>query len=172
MKTGLLLSAFAIMISWPTCAGPLMNPLALTQIKLVSDVDAPDEPDDPGTGGSFDNSNYFQNKLADDAAIGACIDEIEASAISWAGTVGLTRGFRDRKPSSLTLHFSKPDLQGIFTLRYAVAERVQAKVRVDFYRLDGAPQAPEAARPLLNAYRIATFQDGLDKAILCKSVKP
>jgi hypothetical protein len=161
----------AALAAMPCFAETLKNPLPLTRITLVSDIDAPLDKDDPGTGGSFDNSAYFQNKLADEKAIAVCVDQIEASSAGWAKSVGLSRSFRERQPTSLSLHYGKPDLPGIFTVNYTVTEKVQAKVRVDFYRLDGSMQSPEAAKPLLTTYQIASFQDSLDKALQCKAAK-
>jgi hypothetical protein len=152
-------------------AKPLTNPLPLTRITLVTDIDTPIDKDDPGTGGSFDNSAYFQNKLADEKAIAVCVDQIEASSTQWAKSVGLTRSFRERQPNSLSVYYGKPNLPGIFAVYYTVTEKIQAKVRVDFYRLDGSKQSPEAAKPLLITYQIATFQDSLDRALQCKAIK-
>jgi hypothetical protein len=44
------------MFAVPSFAENLRNPLPLTRIKLVTELDAPIDKDDPGTGGSFDNS--------------------------------------------------------------------------------------------------------------------
>lgn len=48
--------AFIAMFAVPSFAENLRNPLPLTRIKLVTELDAPIDKDDPGTGGSFDNS--------------------------------------------------------------------------------------------------------------------
>lgn len=46
----------------------LKNPLPLTRVALLTDLDAPADDVDPGTGGAFDNTAFFQNKLTDASA--------------------------------------------------------------------------------------------------------
>lgn len=145
----------------------LQNPLPLTRVALVSDLDAPLDPDDPGTGGGFQIGTYFQTKLASANAIATCTDGIETTVAAWAKALGLTRMLKDRTATTLSLHYSKTDLPGLFSVRYAVKAQATAQVRVDYYRLDGAEQAPESALDLLDPYRIAALQDDLDKALRC-----
>lgn len=139
----------------------------MTSISLVTDIDAPPEDDNPGTGGAFDNAAYFQNKLADPTAVSACTDRIETSATHWAQTTGLDRSFRERQTTSLVLHYVKPGMPGLFALNYTVTERVKARVRVDYFSLNGTKQSPEIVKELISTYQIAAFQDDLDKALIC-----
>jgi hypothetical protein len=166
----LVISLFAIAL-WlpPPGAGSegLSNPLPLMRTALVTDIDAPISDDDPGTGGGFETSTYFQAKLAAPSAIMICIDAIEHTATKWAGDVGLVRGFKERGETTLTLHYTKADLPGLFAMRYEVKALSSAFVRVDYYSLDGSKQAPETAAALLDRYHISSFQDDLDKALFC-----
>jgi hypothetical protein len=141
--------------------------LPLTSVALQGSIDAPLDPDDPGTGGGFSTSSFFKTRLADPGAIGACAARIEEAAAGWARGLNLSRSLRDLSASDLTLHFSRSGLPGFFAVSYRVEARVRARVRVDFYRLDGEAQAPETVQELLGPYRIAALQDALDEAIRC-----
>ena len=145
----------------------LKHPTPLTRITLSTDIDAPPDPDDPGTGGSFENSTYFQNKLADASQIRACVTAVRAAASAWANGLGLTPAFEEIRFASVSIHYVKPGLNGLFSIDYQVEGGVKAKVRVDFYRLDATEISPEAVPELLGTYRIADLQDALDRALRC-----
>jgi hypothetical protein len=98
---------------------PLRHPTPLTRITLSTDIDAPLDAEDPGSGGSFDNSAYFQNKLADVSQIRACVADVRAAASTWAKGVGLTPAFEEVKSASLSIHYVKPSLQGLFAVGVA-----------------------------------------------------
>jgi hypothetical protein len=143
------------------------HPTPLTRITLSTDIDAPPDPDDPGTGGSFENSTYFQNKLADPSQIRACVAAVKAAASAWANGLGLTPAFEEIKGAAMSIHYVKPELSGLFAIDYQVEGGIKAKVRVDFYRLDATEVRPEAVQELLGTYRIAGLQDALDRALRC-----
>jgi hypothetical protein len=67
----------------------------------------------------------------------------------------------------VTIQYVKPGLNGLFSINYQVEGGIKAEVRVDFYRLDATEVRPEAVPELLGTYRIADFQDALDKALKC-----
>lgn len=143
------------------------HPTPLTRITLSSDVDSPVDADDPGTGGAFNNTAYFQNKLANASQIRVCVNSVKAAASVWAAGLGLTPAFEEVKPAAFSIHYVKPSLSGLFAVSYQVDDGVKAKVRVDFYRLDGSQVEPETVQQLLGSYKIADFQDALDKALRC-----
>jgi hypothetical protein len=138
----------------------------LTSVALVASLDAPPDPDDPGTGGGFETQAYFETRLADARAIHACMDPIEHAVADWSGRMGLFRDLRDRTASSLTLHYVKSGLAGFFAVTYRVEQQVKARVRVDYILLDGT-RSPELARDLLSTYQIASLQTSLDGALRC-----
>jgi hypothetical protein len=143
------------------------HPTPLTRITLSSNVDAPVDADDPGTGGAFNNTAYFQNKLANASQIRVCVNSVKAAASAWAAGFGLTPAFQEVKPAAFSIHYVKPSLSGLFAVEYQVDDGVKAKVRVDFYQLDGSEVEPETVQELLGSYKIADFQDALDKALRC-----
>ena len=154
-------------IAQPSTGQVLQNPLPLARTVIVTDIDAPPETDDPGTGGGFDISSYFQNKLTSPANLSACIADVETAVSQWAMGLGLSRTLKQSQPASLMLHYVKDDLPGLFAIAYDVTEGIRARIAVDFYSLDGAERAPELAIELNTTFRVAELQDALDIAMSC-----
>jgi hypothetical protein len=141
--------------------------IPLTSIGLLADLDTPNYPDDPGTGGGFETGSYFQSRLVGARAVQTCMTQIESAVTAWATDLGLTRNLRDVTPVTLTIHYSKADLPGFFAVVYQIEQQVRARVRVDYYTLDGTLRSPELARELLQTYKIAAFESALDTALRC-----
>lgn len=148
-------------------AKPKGMPTPLTSVGAVSNPDAPSDPDDPGTGGSFETTSYFRNRLTGSAAIADCASMIEKVAVAWAGKFSLSRSFRELHPRGLTLQYVKGDLKGLFELTYKVELQTHARVTVNFYAQDGSMLDPASIQSMLTQYQIGMLEDSLDVALRC-----
>jgi hypothetical protein len=151
----------------PALAHPNGTPTPLTSIAADSNLDAPADPANPGTGGAFDNSSYFRNRLTSTAAIAACAAKIEAAAAAWAGQFALMRSGREAEPTSLILDYQRAGLRGLFEVAYKVDLGTHARVTVNFYGQDGSQLDPATIQTFLKTYDIAQFEDALDIALRC-----
>jgi hypothetical protein len=147
-------------------AGP---PLPLTSVAAVSSLDAPTDADDPGTGGGFETEAYFQTRLTSAKKIAECTTNVEQVVEAWSHGLKLVQAFRERSPNALTLHYAATALQGFFSVTYSVSLGNHARVRVDFYALDGTPKPPELAVEINHTYGIDGLEDSLNRAIACGS---
>jgi hypothetical protein len=146
---------------------PKLTKTPLTSVEAVTDIDAPRDPDDPGTGGAVDSSNYFSRRLA--AKIGNCTDRIRSETDAWAKKYQLGVSKVDRQPGDLLMHMTKPDLAGFFELTYRIAlHQERARVTLFFYSKDGARHEPAGIKKLLTDYKIDDLQDLLTKGLLCE----
>jgi hypothetical protein len=138
----------------------------LTSIEVVTSIDAPKDPDDPGTGGGIDAANYFSRRLA--SKIATCTGQIRSTAQTWANQDQLTIVKLNQRPGDLLMHMTKADLSGFFELTYRVnLQQERARVTLFFYSSDGSRHEPSAIRSLLNTYQVGTLEDKLTQAILC-----
>ena len=153
--------------SCANAAKPKGTPTPLTSIGAVSNPDAPADPDDPGTGGSFETTSYFRNRLTSPTAIAACASMIEKVALAWAGKFSLSRAFRELHPTGLTLRYVKGDLKGLFELTYRVELQTHARVTMNFYAQDGSVLDPASIQSMLTQYQIGMLEDSLDAALRC-----
>lgn len=138
----------------------------LTSVEAVTDIDAPKDPDDPGTGGGIDGSNYFSRKLA--AKLNDCTAQIRSTSDAWTRANQLHVIKADQQPGNLLIHATGPDLEGFFEITYRVKlDQQRARFTVFFYRLDGTQVEPAAIHTLLKTYKIDDFQDNMTRALLC-----
>jgi hypothetical protein len=160
-----LLAAFAPAAS--NAAPPRGQATPLTSVGVVSDPDAPPDPDDPGTGGAFDAGAYFQDRLTSAAAIAACAAKIEAVASAWAKKYALTETERDPGVANLTLIYVKAGLQGVFEVTYKVELGTRARVTLNFFAQDGRALEPAAIQSFITDYGVGALEDGLHDAVGC-----
>ncbi|MBB5057419.1 hypothetical protein HDF16_002125 [Granulicella aggregans] len=145
-----------------------MQKTPLTSVEAVTDIDAPKDPNDPGTGGGMDAATYFSRKLA--PKLGDCTSRIRSTANDWIQVSHLQATKTEQQPGDLLIHATKPDLQGFFEIIYRVRLKEQrARVTVFFYKLDGTQLEPATILPLLKAYKIGDFEEKLTQALLCGS---
>ena len=138
----------------------------LTSVEAVTDIDAPKDPDDPGTGGGIDGSNYFSRKLA--AKLNDCTTQIRSTSDTWVRTNQLHVLKADQTPGNLLIHVTGDNLQGFFEITYRVKlDQQRARFTVFFYKLDGTQVEPAAIHSLLTTYKIDDFQDKLTQSLLC-----
>jgi len=146
---------------------PKLIKTPLTSVEAVTDIDAPRDPDNPGTGGAVDSSTYFSRRLA--AKVANCTDHIRSDASAWAKKYQLSVSKVDQEPGDLLMQMTKPDLAGLFELTYRVkVKQERARVTLFFYSEDGARHEPAGINKLLTDYKIADFQDLLTKGLLCQ----
>ncbi len=139
---------------------------ALTSIGAVSSLDAAPDPEDPGIGGGFDQTSYFQNrfipKLAD------CTDKIESVFVAWTNLKGLVLPRREKTLGSIFFHATGDNIEGVFELTYKVdINRERARTSVYYLKKDGTELDPTLIRDLLETWDIAGLQDNLDAALKC-----
>jgi hypothetical protein len=138
----------------------------LTSVEAVTDIDAPKDPDDPGTGGGMDASNYFSRKLA--AKLNDCTAQIRSTTDAWVRASQLHVVKVEDQPGDLMIHATRSDLEGFFEIIYRVKlQQERARVTVFFYAPDGAQLEPATIDRLLKDYKIDEFQDKLTHALLC-----
>lgn len=168
-RTGGVLVVLTLALNHPMAARAqdTGGTVPLTSEALVADLDAPLDPDDPGTGGGFEIGAYFQTRLTDGRAIRSCADTIERAAGGWATDQGLSVALRERTDVGLTLHYVKPGVPGFFSVIYRVERQVRARVRVDYIALDGTRRSPELALELIDTFHIAAAQKAMDAAVRC-----
>jgi hypothetical protein len=146
---------------------PKLIKTPLTSVEAVTDIDAPRDADDPGTGGAADSSTYFSRRLA--AKVANCTQLIRTEAAAWAKQYQLGVNKLDQESGDLLMQMTKPDLGGLFELTYRVKlKEERARVTLFFYSLDGARHEPAGINKLLTDYKIADFQDLLTKGLLCQ----
>jgi hypothetical protein len=163
----LLTLVVGVAVAQNRASKPKLTKTPLTSVEAVTDIDAPRDPDDPGTGGAVDSSNYFSRRLT--AKIGNCTDRIRSETDTWAKKYQLGVSKVDDQPGDLLMHMTKPDLAGFFELTYRVAlHQERARVTLFFYSKDGARHEPAGIKKLLTAYKIDDFQDLLTKGLLCE----
>jgi hypothetical protein len=138
----------------------------LTSVEAVTDLDAPRDADDPGTGGGIDGADYFSRKLA--AKLNDCTAQIRSATDTWARANQLHVIKADQQPGNLLIHATRADLEGFFEITYRVKlDQQRARFTVFFYKLDGTQVEPAAIHTLLKTYKIDGFQDNLTRALLC-----
>ena len=138
----------------------------LTSVEVVTSIDAPRDPNDPGTGGGIDAANYFSRRLA--SKISTCTAQIRTTTQTWASQDQLSLVKVNERPGDLLMHMTKADLNGFFELTYRVnLQQERARVTLFFYSADGARHEPAAIRALLTAYKVDALEDKLTQAILC-----
>lgn len=167
-RAALLLAILTFSISMSDALPPKQptKKTPLTSVEAVTDIDAPKDPDDPGTGGGMDASNYFSRKLA--AKLSDCTSQIRTVSERWVHDQKLHVISVANKPGDLTIDASQPDLQGFFEVVYRVKlPDERARVTVFFYTADGTPQDPAMIDKLLKTYKIDGFQDNLTHALFC-----
>ena len=112
----------------------------LTSVEVVTSIDAPKDPDDPGIGGGIDAANYFSRRLA--SKIGACTAKIRFATQDWATHERLTVVKVSQKPGDLLMHMTKSNLTGLFELTYRInLQQERARVTLFFYSADGSRPA-------------------------------
>jgi hypothetical protein len=162
---------FLAIVFWPACplvaATPNGVATPLTSIGAVSDPDAAVDLDDPGTGGSFDSTTYFRNRLTSPAAIAACASSIQQVAAAWASKFTFSESFREMRPNGLTLQYVKVGVKGLFEFTYRVQFQTRARVTLNYYAQDGSLLEPSAIQTLLSRYSIGPLEDSLDSALRC-----
>lgn len=167
-KLGLGLVLLLIPALWCTDASAQRdgNRIPLTSIGVVSSLNLPNDPDDPGIGGGFDHVSYFRNRFS--PQLEDCSKQLETVFRDWAQQHNLSIPFRDGTPGNVRLHATKSGLGGLFEMTYRVdIKRERARVTVFFFSQDGARQEPVAIESLLVEWQIADLQDGLDRALVC-----
>lgn len=163
----LLALAVAVAPAQSRDAKPKLTKTPLTSVEAVTDIDAPRDPDDPGTGGAVDSSGYFSRRLI--ARIENCTDRLRSETGAWARNHELVVSKVDRQPGDLLMQMTKPDLAGLFELTYRVNLKLErARVTLFFYSLDGARHELAGIKKLLTDYKIDAFQDVLTKGLLCE----
>jgi hypothetical protein len=147
-------------------AKPALMKTPLTSIDAVTDIDAPRDPDDPGTGGGADYAGYFSRRLA--IKVSTCTDRIRSITDAWAKENQLVVSKSDHRSGDLLMHLVSGDLDGFFEVAYRVRlQQERARVTLFFYSTDGSRHEPSGIRQLLDRYHVGHFQDDLTKAILC-----
>lgn len=146
--------------------GHLTERTPLTSIGLVTDIDAPPDPDDPGLGGGFDAVNYFENLLG--TRIGACSQQLEAVTAQWIGQHHLSILLQETGPARLLVHAARSGERGFFEVSYRFDEaQKRARVTLYFVGAEGRLLEPSAIATLLDEYGVEAFQDSLRSAIRC-----
>lgn len=138
----------------------------LTSIGLVTDLDAPPDPDDPGYGGGFDALNYFENLL--DTKIAPCREQLEAATAMWIERHQLSMLLEETGPARLLVHAARSGERGFFEVSYRFDEaQKRARVTLYFVGAEGRLLEPSAIAMLLDEYGVEAFQDSLRSAIRC-----
>lgn len=110
-------------------------PLPLTSVGVVSDEDAPLDPEDPGTGGGLEVQTYFKTVVRSPDQIRRCFEQIEAAGATWASNHSLSRPVRILDEDRLLLQYTKSGIGGLFELRYRITTTPSPRARATLFFL-------------------------------------
>ncbi|MBV8736552.1 MAG: hypothetical protein JO007_04700 [Alphaproteobacteria bacterium] len=142
----------------------------LTSISVVSSLNPPPDPDDPGIGGGFDAEAYFRENLV--SSIKDCTKIVTTVVYGWTKANAFSLAKEEVSPGWLLADARRPDDAGILEFIYRVyPHNARARATVFYYSPDGKELDPAQIRSLLTKYKIADLEDQLQSALSCKANK-
>jgi hypothetical protein len=166
---GVLFVGLAVLIISPARASKA-KPTPLTSVSIVSSLNPPPDPDDPGIGGGFDAETYFRESLV--SSIADCTKLVRAVVSGWTKSNAFSLAKEEVRPGWLLADARRPDDVGILEFIYRVyPNKARARATVFYYLADGKELDPAQIGPLLTKYKITDLEDRLLTALSCEASK-
>jgi hypothetical protein len=166
---GVVFIGMAVVIISPAQAAKAkLTPL--TSVSVVSSLNPPPDPDDPGIGGGFDAETYFRESLV--SSIADCTKLVRDVVNGWTKSNAFSLAKEEVRPGWLLADARRSDDTGILEFIYRVyPNKARARATVFYYLPNGKELDPAQIGPLLAKYKITDLEDRLLTALSCEAVK-